>query len=121
MIMALRVRGLETSAIPKVKVLACDGSSGEDVLVEFHEEFGLSYEIGEELELELTYSRPELKERKDYCGRAFLYSIKEKENKKVYLFSIGGFILRIASPRELADLEVAKEYYFCLRRARRAV
>jgi len=114
----LVVDGIEKSILPKVYRLNCHGESLKSAIIEYHEDLELEYSKGERLTLEIVTSKPKGFSEKDYCGKAFLFSIKEKEKDKstVYLFSVGGFIIRLETTQKMEGLQVAEEYYFCLKK-----
>ncbi len=109
----LTVEQVKESVIPSVIILDCKGTGNESVTIEYSEKLGLVYEPGDKLVLSIVKSKFPPHKENDYCGRVILYSIKENK-KKTYLFSVGGFIIRIESPRKLRGLSISEEYYFCL-------
>ena len=112
----LVVDEIEKSILPKVYRLNCHGKNLKSAIIEYHEDLGLKYSRGESLVLEITTSKPKSFSKRDYCGKAFLFSIKERNKCTIYLFSVGGFIIRLESTQKIKGLQVAEEYYFCLKK-----
>jgi hypothetical protein len=111
---SFNVKSVEKSVIPGVYLLSGENDQGQKITVEYSGKLGLSYKEGETLSLNLGKRGITPTSDKDYCGRAFLYSIKESGRKKIYLLSVGGFIIRIETPRKIKGLDVAEEYSFCI-------
>ncbi len=114
-----KVKEITPSIIPSI--FHVKGSNDEyNVLVELSEKLELNYRVGEKLKLKFMKNKPSDFKPDDYCGRAFLFAIKEKKDDKskkyIYLFSVGGLIIRIEVKKKIKDLKIADEYYFCLTR-----
>ena len=107
------VRSYEKSMIPGVHILRGEGDR-QEILIEISDKLGLTYSSNDKLKLIIGKTKPKNIDEKSYCGKAFLYSLKEQDKRKVYLFSVGGFIIRVETPRKLKGLEIAEEYNFCL-------
>ncbi len=112
-----RVDEVSDSIIPSIQHVRGSGE-GVEVLVEVSEKLGLKYKVGENLILRFTKNKPKDYTKNDYCGKAFLFSIKEKDGDKIYLFSVGGLIIRLKTKKKIRDLNIAEEYYFCVYRER---
>ncbi len=108
------VKEYKSSIIPGIYQIKGTTEDNVDVTVEISEKLGLEYSVGEKLSLFIGKTRPKDVKEDSYCGKAFLYAIKDKEKKKIYLFSVGGFIIRLESPRKFKNMEVTEEFYFCL-------
>ena len=108
------VTSFEKSMVPGVHVLRGENQDNQEVLVELSDKLGLNYAPKDKLRLFIGKTKPKNIGEKDYCGKTLLYSIKMQGKKKIYLFSVGGFIIRIQTPRKIKGLEIVKEYNFCL-------
>lgn len=112
----LSVKDVRPSIIPSILDVITSNSELE-LLFEISEKFGLFYNKGEKVEAVFSKEKVTPKGGDSYCGKAFLFSIKDKEGKKVYLFSVGGLIIRISSQKILEGFTVAEEYYFCINKS----
>jgi len=110
----LKVSSTQPSIIPSIFDVKASSPNGTELIFEYHEEMDLSYSIGEEILLRISTEKIEPLHSTSFCGKATLYSVKQKEGKLVYLFSAGGLILRISSPEQLSGLEISEDYYFCI-------
>jgi hypothetical protein len=110
----LEISKISPSIIPSVFESIARSPAGLEVTFEFHAKMQLSYKEGEKLSLSISSQRLEPSGPSSLCGKATLYSIKQKEGKFIYLFSAGGLILRLSSPSQLEGLEVSTDYYFCI-------
>jgi len=110
----LKISSTQPSIIPSIFDVKASSPSGTELIFEYHEEMDLSYSIGEEILLRISTEKIEPLQPTSLCGKATLYSVKQKEGKLVYLFSAGGLILRISSPEQLSGLEISEDYYFCI-------
>jgi len=111
---SLSIKNVTPSIIPSIFDVKAHAPNGLEVLFEYHREMELSYKEGEEISLKLSSQKIPPKNASSFCGKAMLYTVKQKEGLLVYLFSAGGLILRISSPKQLEGLEIASEYYFCI-------
>ncbi|MEM0021524.1 MAG: DNA-directed RNA polymerase subunit G [Fervidicoccaceae archaeon] len=111
---SLNVASINPSIIPQIVDVKASAPGGIEVLFEYHKSMGISYSEGEKLLLKISSQKIPPTESLSFCGKATLFSIKQKEGGLVYLFSIGGLILRISSPGQIEGLEITKDYYFCI-------
>lgn len=114
----LTIEEILDSKIPGIKILVM-ANNAHKVALEYHNRLRLLFSPGEKVEL-IIAPKEGFKPQGEYCGNTFLYSIKNREDKKIALFSIGGLILRIESREENFPngLEISKEYSFCIKRPR---
>ena len=114
------VKDVTPSIIPSIFHVKGASNGDYNILVELSEKLGLSYKAGEKLKLRFMKGKPSEFNPEDYCGKAFLFAIKEKKEGKskkyIYLLSVGGLIIRIEAKKKIKDFKIADEYYFCLSR-----
>lgn len=108
------VEGVEKHILPRLNKIQGTIDEGGSVIFEFHDELELSYARGERLTLVISSEKIPPARGDDYCGRAFLYKIIEGEGERVYLFSMGGYIFRLALQSAMEDLKIAEFYYICV-------
>lgn len=113
----LSISKINPSIIPSVFEVRAQSSTGIGLVFEFHEKMQLSYNEGEKISIKISSEKIIPHSPSSFCGKATLYSVKQKEGKLVYLFSAGGFILRLSSPSQLEGLEISEDYYFCINKA----
>jgi hypothetical protein len=110
----LEIVDTKPSIIPTITIITARNEKIE-LTFEVSEKFGISYKKGEKIFLE--FSREKIKPSSSFafCGKTTLFSIKEeKDNSKVYLFSSGGFIIRLVLRQELQGLNITEDYFFCI-------
>ncbi len=114
------IKQIEKAPLPNIYRLFLDGEKNEKIIVEYHEKLGLEYKEKENVKLVFTKTEQKDYTQKDYCGTANLFSIKEegegKNKKYIYIFSMGGYIIRIESPRKIREFEISKDYFFCAKK-----
>ena len=121
----LEVEEVADSKLPKIKIINMRSLSNDDVAValEMHERVRVPVNPGDKVLLTLVGKDASGKDEVNgiYCGNATFYSVKEKNGKTVFLFSIGGLLLRIetggSKGKEYSRLlKMSSEYFFCLQK-----
>ncbi len=121
----LEVGEVADSKLPKIKIINMKSLENDDLTVslETHERIGVPVNPGDKVMLILVEKNASEKNEADgiYCGNATFYSVKEKNGKTIFLFSIGGLLLRIETDGSKGKeysrlLKMSSEYFFCLQK-----
>ena len=123
----LEVGEVADSKLPKIKIINMRSLSNDDVAValEIHERVRVPINPGDKVMLILVGKDNSEKDKVEgtYCGNATFYSVKKKNGKTVFLFSIGGLLLRIETSSSKGKeyskmLKMPSEYFFCLQQTK---